>query len=112
MTTVSKGLLDYLKSHEKEILEDLEEFVKKESPSSNKALVDECGEHLHELFVKRLGAQAEVITQSEVGNHVNYPRLRFAKKRGLLGESLDVGFLFHQPLPSALASGLTQLPQA
>lgn len=72
MNTVSKGLLDYLKSHEKEILEDLEGLVKKESPSSNKALVDECGEHLQELFVKRLGAQAEVITQSEVGNHLKF----------------------------------------
>jgi len=43
---------------------------------------------------------------------VNYPRLRLAKKRGLLGEYLGAGFLLHQPLPSALASGLTQFPQA
>ncbi|CAA7600213.1 Hypothetical protein DEACI_0865 [Acididesulfobacillus acetoxydans] len=42
---------------------------------------------------------------------MNYPRLRFAKKRGLLGEHSGVGFLFHQPLPSCSTQGFRVLDE-
>ncbi|RDZ12381.1 peptidase M20 [Priestia megaterium] len=55
------------------MLDDLIEFVKKESPSSNKKLVDECGAYLTDLFQCRLDLEHyEVIKEARVGNHMKF----------------------------------------
>lgn len=61
-------ILNYMKAHHQNMLDDLEQFVKKESPSHNKKLVDECGVFIEELIQSRLGISSEVIPQSEVGD--------------------------------------------
>jgi glutamate carboxypeptidase len=71
-TEISKQLLKYLEKHQRELMNDLESFVKKESPSLHKPLVDECGHFLQQLFKKHLQTDAEVIQQTEVGNHLKF----------------------------------------
>lgn len=72
MVDATTKILNYLQTNEQEILQDLEEFVKKESPSRDKALVDECGHYLQELFQKHLDVTPEVFTEKEVGNHLKF----------------------------------------
>lgn len=69
---VEQSVFSYLKEHEQEMLEDLVGFVKKESPSYSKDLVDQCGMYLTELFQKRLGVGYEIIEEKEVGNHLKF----------------------------------------
>lgn len=71
MSQVSK-VKAYLDQHQNDILADLEQFVKKESPSEDKPLVDECGRFLRELFAKHLGVEAEVLPQTQVGDHLKF----------------------------------------
>lgn len=68
----ANDLQAYLRQHQEEMLFDLEQFVRKDSPSQDKALVDECGLFLRELFAKHLAAEAEVIAQNEVGDHLKF----------------------------------------
>lgn len=68
----SKQLVRYLENHVNEILLDLESFVKKDSPSMDKTLVDECGTYLQQLFKNHLDVEPEVFTQTEVGNHLKF----------------------------------------
>ncbi len=63
-----RKILAYLKEHEEEILEDVVTLVKAESPSSDKAAVDACGEVLCSLYRKRLGEDPEVVPRQNVGN--------------------------------------------
>lgn len=65
-------LLEYLKEHQQEILEDLKTLVLAESPSHSKARVDQCGEVLQQLFKKHLDLEAEVIPQEHPGNHLRF----------------------------------------
>lgn len=63
----------YLEEHEQAMLDDLIKFVKKESPSRNKKLVDECGAYLTDLFQYRLDVEHyEVIKEDKVGNHMKF----------------------------------------
>lgn len=66
------AILQYLQQHQNEILSDLKELVLAESPSTRKDLVDQCGETLKEIFNKRLGLQAEVISQQKAGDHLRF----------------------------------------
>lgn len=66
------NIYDYLKDHEAEIMITLERFVKAESPSNRKSLVDHCGNVLSELFYEHLSTKPEIIQQSEVGNHLQF----------------------------------------
>lgn len=65
-------IVRYLENHTNEILLDLESFVKKDSPSMDKTLVDECGAYLQQLFKKHLDVEPEVFTQTAVGNHLKF----------------------------------------
>ncbi|PEU55828.1 peptidase M20 [Priestia megaterium] len=69
---VEQSVFSYLKEHEQEMLKDLVGFVKKESPSYSKELVDQCGMYLTQLFHKRLGVGYEIIEEKEVGNHLKF----------------------------------------
>jgi len=66
-------IYSYLQDHEQDMLDDLIEFVKKESPSCNKELVDECGTYLTHLFQRQLDIEHyEVIKETKVGNHLKF----------------------------------------
>lgn len=69
---IEKNVSSYLQDHEQAMLDDLIEFVKKESPSYNKELVDECGTYLSQLFQRRLDVGYEVIEETKVGNHLKF----------------------------------------
>lgn len=69
---IEKTIFSYLQDHEQAMLDDLIEFVKKDSPSSNKELVDECGTYLSQLFQKRLDVGYELIKETKVGNHIKF----------------------------------------
>lgn len=68
----SRIILDYLQRHLEQIVDDVKHLVMKESPTHRKALVDECGNYARELFRKRLGLEAETISQREVGDFLKY----------------------------------------
>ncbi|PLR71057.1 M20 family metallopeptidase [Bacillus sp. UMB0728] len=67
-----QDVLSYLKSHQAEMLMDLEQLVKAESPTLNKELVDNCGAVLTKLFETHLDLEPEVIHQTETGNHLRF----------------------------------------
>ncbi|MFS0597288.1 M20 family metallopeptidase [Peribacillus frigoritolerans] len=69
---IEKNVSSYLQDHEQAMLDDLIEFVKKESPSYNKELVDECGTYLSQLFQRRLDVGYELIEETKVGNHLKF----------------------------------------
>jgi glutamate carboxypeptidase len=66
------AIFEYLTKHQEDIHETLELFVRAESPSQNKELVDACGEVLQSLFAKHLQLTAEVIPQATAGNHLKF----------------------------------------
>ncbi|WP_134685709.1 M20 family metallopeptidase [Brevibacillus migulae] len=70
--TTNRQISEYLHQHRDEMVADLEQFVKKDSPSNVKRLVDECGQYLQELFHKHLGLQPEVYPQTETGDHLKF----------------------------------------
>lgn len=62
-------ILIYLEDHHREMLDDLEDFVTRESPSDDKAHTDAFAEFLSG-YAKTLGANVEVIPIKERGNHL------------------------------------------
>ena len=85
MQTEEKRILEYLKSHEEEMLEDVITLASAESPSSDKAAVDACGEVLRSLYRKRLGEEPEVVPRETVGNCLRLRLGEGEKKLLLLG---------------------------
>lgn len=65
-------ILEYTKSKQSNILETLERYVKAESPSNRKDLVDKCGKVLQDIFIELIGIQAEVYPQTDVGDHLKF----------------------------------------
>lgn len=64
---IENDVSSYLEVHKQDMLDDLIEFVRKESPSYNKELVDECGTYLSQLFQKRLDVGYELIEEKKWG---------------------------------------------
>jgi glutamate carboxypeptidase len=62
-------ILQYLTDHHADMLDDLEEFVTRESPSYDKARMDAFAEFLAG-YAKGLGAEVEKIPIAERGNHL------------------------------------------
>lgn len=65
-------IFHYLKENEKNILLDIENLVKHESPSFDKRLVDECANFLRALVKERLDIEVTVIPNKHVGNHLKF----------------------------------------
>ncbi|KEO84953.1 M20 family metallopeptidase [Tumebacillus flagellatus] len=63
-------VVEYLKQHQEEILEDLKTLVLAESPTRSKERVDQCGAEIQKLFKKHLDLTSEVIPQEHAGNHL------------------------------------------
>ncbi|MCH5584971.1 M20 family metallopeptidase [Shimazuella sp. AN120528] len=66
------AILQYLQSHQSEMLADLEELVKAESPSDNKELTDKCGKVLQAIFAKHLGLTADIFRREHTGDHLRF----------------------------------------
>lgn len=66
------NIKNYLQQHADEILGDIKTLVLAESPSLDKAAVDECGDVLQSIFLQRLGITAEVEHQQQFGNHLKF----------------------------------------
>ncbi|MGH3087389.1 MAG: M20 family metallopeptidase [Rubrobacteraceae bacterium] len=62
-------ILRYLRDHHRDMLDDLEEFVTRESPSYDKGRMDAFAEFLAG-YAKGLGAEVETIPIAERGNHL------------------------------------------
>lgn len=69
---MAAGVYEYLIANQQVIAADLERFVKAESPSLNKPMADLCAEHLRTLFKDRLGLEAEIFPQTEVGDNMRF----------------------------------------
>jgi glutamate carboxypeptidase len=68
------ALLAYCEQHLQETLETIETLVRLESPSTDKAAVDRCGQVLTDML-RRAGAGVELLRHHERGDHI---RARFA----------------------------------
>ncbi|MGU0038387.1 M20 family metallopeptidase [Citrobacter freundii complex sp. 2025EL-00176] len=67
-----KSVVNYLQKHAELIMEDIRDLVQAESPSTDKAAVDRCGDVLKTIFDKRLGIQAETENQEHYGNQLKF----------------------------------------
>lgn len=79
------AILSYLTQHQDDILADLELLAKAESPSHDKSAVDACGQVLQQLFIRHLGAKAEVFPRSEYGNHLAFDIGNGTRKTIIMG---------------------------
>jgi glutamate carboxypeptidase len=62
-------LLDFLKARQEGMVADLREFVRRESPSTDKHLLDQFAEFLAG-YAEGFGGYAEIIPMQDSGNHV------------------------------------------
>jgi len=65
-------ILQYLHEHLPQILQDIEDLVKRESPSQDKRLAEECARFLQGLMLERLGVQMTAIPNEQVGPHLKF----------------------------------------
>jgi glutamate carboxypeptidase len=63
-------ILKYLEVHREDMLEDLKQFVEKETPSTNKPLLDAFAEFLAGYAGTVAGGRAEVLPAEVSGNNV------------------------------------------
>jgi glutamate carboxypeptidase len=71
-------ILRFLQEHQEHMLEDLRAFVERETPSTDKALLDGFAEFLAD-HAASLGGRAEVVPVHVSGNHV---RVRWGEENG------------------------------
>src|SRR5215470_11534817 len=79
-------LLQFCEDHQAAMLSILKQAVELESPSDNKAALDQCGRYLAEEF-ERLGAKVSFDPQKDAGDHLKaeFPGRSGAKPLLLLG---------------------------
>lgn len=65
-------ILNYLEQNKDNIFTSLERYVKAESPSNRKDLVDKCGEVIQDFFREYFGLTAEIFPQEQRGNHLKF----------------------------------------
>lgn len=66
------AILEYLIDKEQQILDDLEELVRHESPTFQKELVNQCAAYIKELFFERLGVHGEIFANDQNGDHLKF----------------------------------------
>lgn len=71
--------LEFLREHQNEMLEDLKQFVKRETPSTDKELLDDFAHFLSDYATSVAGGRAEVLPAKVSGNHV---RVRWGNEDG------------------------------
>jgi glutamate carboxypeptidase len=67
---VPDHLLEYLQQNREEMLRDLGAFVELESPSDDKARLDEFSRFLSGYLGRMLGVEAQVLPETHAGNHL------------------------------------------
>ena len=65
-------ILGYVKTERQRIFETLEKYVKAESPSDRKDLVDRCGRVLQDIVFELLDGKGEVYAQTDTGDHLKF----------------------------------------
>lgn len=63
---------DYFTLHEKDILDDIRRLVLADSPSQNKALLDQCKNVLQEMFYESFKRRAQEYIMTNNGNHLRF----------------------------------------
>ncbi|WDL98420.1 M20 family metallopeptidase [Alicyclobacillus sp. ALC3] len=63
-------IYDYLKAHQQQMLAQVEQLVRSESPSTDKSMVDACGQLIARMVQSEFGVEPEVFHQSEQGDHL------------------------------------------
>lgn len=71
-------VLAFLKEHQDQMVADLGEFVRRESPSTDKPLLDQFAQFLAE-YAEGFGGRAEILPMQNTGNHV---RVRWGHGEG------------------------------
>lgn len=66
------SILTFLEGKREEMLEDLGRFVERETPSTDKATLDEFSSFLAEYGEEATGGRAEIIQNDSGGNHVRF----------------------------------------
>ena len=79
--TIVLAAEEFALGHQPEMISTLRALVEMETPTSDKAALDRCGQHLAALF-ERLGGKVKFHCQPGAGNHleINYPAARGAKR--------------------------------
>lgn len=62
----------YMVLHQKDILRDIQFLVERDSPSTDKELVDACEQRIQKLFLRYFGYKAEEIKEEKYGNHLRF----------------------------------------
>ncbi len=70
MKELERRIFDFLSTHREDIVADLIALAKAESPTSDKAAADKCGQLLASLYRERLGAKPRFDRQTEVGDNL------------------------------------------
>jgi glutamate carboxypeptidase len=65
-------ILSYIKANQPKMIQNIEKFVRADSPSTSKELVDRCGEVIAKVFEETLQIVPEIIQQDQVGNHLKF----------------------------------------
>lgn len=65
-------ILNYIESKHQNVFETLERYVKAESPSNRKELVDKCGRVMQGIFSELLEIKGEVYPQTDTGDHLKF----------------------------------------
>ena len=64
------SILEFLGEHQQQMLEDLGGFVERETPSTDKDLLDDFAEFLADYARSTVVGRAEILPMHEAGNHV------------------------------------------
>ena len=64
--------VDYFTLHEQAIIQDIKRLVLADSPSQNKALLDNCKEVIQSLFLEYFHVKAKEFTMEHNGNHLRF----------------------------------------
>jgi len=69
---VMERIKRYMVLHQKDILRDIQFLVERDSPSTDKELVDACEQRIQKLFLRYFGYKAEEIKEEKYGNHLRF----------------------------------------
>lgn len=65
-------VLDYMEENKQDIIKDIRYLVERDSPSNDVELVDLCADRIQKLFVRYFGYSADVIKNSDYGDHLRF----------------------------------------
>lgn len=65
-------VLDYMEENKQNIIKDIRYLVERDSPSNDVDLVDLCADRIQKLFVRYFGYSADVIKNSDYGDHLRF----------------------------------------